>query len=84
MPALHDSAFFSIPVIAGASILQIRDLAQLETTGGEWSLLLVAAGCAFVCGILALRLLLLLLDRGVFSRFGWYCLSVGTIALCVL
>ena len=82
--AARFSFFLSIPVIAGASILQIRDLAALGTTGSEWSLLMAAAGCAFVCGILALRLLLLLLDRGVFSRFGWYCLSVGAIALYVL
>jgi undecaprenyl-diphosphatase len=82
--AARFSFFLSIPVIAGASILQIRDLAALGTTGDEWSLLLLSAGCAFVCGILALRLLLLLLDRGVFSRFGWYCLAVGGIALSVL
>ena len=78
------SFFLSIPVIAGASLLQLRDLAQTNTSSEEWSLLCVSALCAFVCGVLALRLLLVLLDRGVFSRFGWYCLSVGTVALCLL
>jgi undecaprenyl-diphosphatase len=78
------SFFLSIPVIAGASLIQLKDLAQLNTSAQEWSLLSVSALCAFVFGVLALRLLLVLLDRGVFSRFGWYCLTVGVGALCLL
>ena len=78
------SFFLSIPVIAGASLIQLKDLAQVNTSSEEWSLLCVSALCAFVCGVFALRLLLVLLDRGVFSRFGWYCLSVGVGALFVL
>lgn len=78
------SFFLSIPVIAGASLIQLKDLTQTNTSSEEWSLLCVSAVCAFVCGVLALRLLLVLLDRGMFSRFGWYCLSVGIAALCLL
>jgi undecaprenyl-diphosphatase len=78
------SFFLSIPVIAGASLIQLKDLADLNTSPQAWSMLSVSALCAFVFGVLALRLLLVLLDRGVFSRFGWYCLTVGVSALCLL
>ena len=78
------SFFLSLPVIMGASILQLRDLTAQDTSDGLWTLLLLAAGCAFVFGVLALRLLLVLLDRGAFPKFGWYCLFVGGLALVYL
>lgn len=78
------SFFLSLPVILGASALQLRELSLQETSDGLWSLLIVAALCAFIFGVMALRLLLVLLDRGAFPKFGWYCLFVGGAALYYL
>ena len=78
------SFFLSLPVILGASVLQLRELSLQDTSDGMWTLLLVASLCAFIFGVLALRLLLVLLDRGAFPKFGWYCLSVGILGLVYL
>lgn len=78
------SFFLSLPVILGASLLQLRELGVQDTPADVWGKLLIAALCAFGVGVLALRLLLALLDRGAFPKFGWYCLSVGGLALLLL
>ena len=78
------SFFLSLPVILGASLLQLRELGAQDTPADVWGKLLIAALCAFIVGVLALRLLLALLDRGAFPKFGWYCLSVGGLALFLL
>ena len=82
--AAQFSFILSIPVIAGASLLQFLDLLAQSPPPEVWRLLAISAFVAFAVGLLALRFLLRMIDRGAFPRFGWYCILAGTITLILL
>jgi len=79
--AAHFSFYIAVPAIAGATILNAKDL--LEQGPGETSLAAVAAGTlvAFVTGYLALKWLLRLVVARKLVWFAWYCLAVGLIVI---
>ena len=78
--AAEYSFLLSIPAILGAVVLKIRDIE--ETTIPFY---IVGAGmlAAFIVGYIALRLLLVVLNRGKFSLFSYYCIALGLISLLV-
>ena len=80
--AAQFSFILSVPVIAGASLLQ--DLLAQSPPPEVWRLLAISAFVAFAVGLLALRFLLKMIDRGAFPRFGWYCILAGTVTLILL
>ena len=78
--AAEYSFLLSIPAILGAVLLKIRDIGDTTI-----SLHIVGAGmlAAFIVGYLALRLLLVMLNRGKFSVFSYYCIALGFTSLLI-
>lgn len=78
--AAEYSFLLSIPAILGAVVLKIRDVGDTTIP-----LYIVGAGmlAAFIVGYIALRLLLVVLNRGKFSLFSYYCIALGLISLLI-
>ena len=78
--AAEYSFLLSIPAILGAVVLKVRDLG--DTTIAIHTL---GAGmlAALIVGYIALRLLLVVLNRGKFSLFSYYCIALGLISLLI-
>jgi undecaprenyl-diphosphatase len=70
------SFLMSIPVIAGAAVLEVPKLSHAALTVGTGPLLLSFVA-AMVSGVFAIRWLVVLLRRGAFYRFAPYCWAVG-------
>jgi len=77
--AFRFSFIMSIPLILGAFLLELKDI----TSYTELALPEVAVGvvCAFVSGLIALKLLKAFLVQQKFYLFGYYCLAVGAVLL---
>jgi undecaprenyl-diphosphatase len=78
--AAEFSFLMSIPVIAGAAVLEVPKL----NTGAEpvsGGVVVMAMLAALVSGILAIKVLVRLLQRGAFYRFAPYCWAVGLATL---
>ncbi len=82
--AARYSFLLSLPVIAGASGLKALELVGQSLPAESWLSLGLGAVVAFIAGIMALRMLMLVVRRGAFSHFGWYCTAVGVIGLNIL
>ncbi|MYA68533.1 undecaprenyl-diphosphate phosphatase [Candidatus Poribacteria bacterium] len=78
--AAEYSFLLSIPAILGAVALKIRDVGDTTIP-----LYIVGAGmlAAFIVGYIALRLLLVVLNRGKFSLFSYYCIALGLVSLLI-
>ncbi len=77
------SFLMSVPVIAGAALLQVSEISRGAAMGEEvaGSVLLLSAGVACVAGIAAIRLFRSMLSRESFHRFGPYLWVMGTLFL---
>ncbi len=69
------SFLMSIPVILGASLLQIGELGRAPGLGA--GTLAVGFAIAAVSGVAAIRLFVKTLRDGTFHRFAYYCWTVG-------
>ena len=80
-----DFAFLmSIPTIAGAVLLKVKDFgAVAQMGGGMVAGVLVATVLSAAVGLAALKLLSFLRMSGKMWLFGTYCLALGTIAVIV-
>ena len=78
--AAEYSFLLSIPAILGAVVLKIRDLGDTTIP-----LYIVGAGmlASFIVGYIALRFLLIVLNRGKFSVFSYYCVALGLASLLI-
>ena len=78
--AAEYSFLLSIPAILGAVALKISDIGDTTI-----SIYIMAAGMltSFIVGYIALRFLLVMLNRGKFSLFSYYCVALGVISLFV-
>ena len=78
--AAEYSFLLSIPAILGAVALKIRDLGDTAIP-----LHIVGAGmlASFIVGYVALRFLLVVLNRGKFSVFSYYCVALGLVSLLI-
>ena len=78
--AAEYSFLLSIPAILGAVALKIRDVGDTTIP-----LYIVGAGmlAAFIVGYIALQLLLVVLNRGKFSLFSYYCIALGLVSLLI-
>ncbi len=78
--AAEYSFLLSIPAILGAVVLKIRDV-------GDTSVPLHIMGtgmlASFIVGYIALRFLLVMLNRGKFSVFSYYCVALGLTSLLI-
>lgn len=78
--AARFSFLLSIVAIGGAAVLNLPDALAEE---GQAARLGFGAAVAAVVGVLALRWLLRLLERGAFGRFAGYCAVVGAVVAWV-
>ena len=78
--AAEYSVLLSISAILGAVALQVRDVGDTTIP-----LYIVGGGmlAAFIVGYIALRFLLVVLNRGKFSLFSYYCIALGVISLLI-
>lgn len=78
--AAEYSFLLSIPAILGAVLLKIRDIG--DTTISYY---ILGSGmlASFLVGYIALRFLLVVLNRGKFSLFTYYCVALGLTSLLV-
>ena len=72
------SFLLSIPAIAGAMLLQLKDLG---TSSFSLSSIIVGSLTALITGYLALRLLVRLVKKGRLSLFAPYCWVIGLLVL---
>ena len=79
--AARFSFLLSLPVIAGATLLETKELIQSGTTMHNLVSLGVGTVVAFVSGYLAIKILLRIMERGQFRWFSLYCLTVGILAI---
>ncbi len=84
--AAEFSFLLSVPAILGAGILTFRDLSPGGLDPRFLFPALVGTLVAVVIGTLALRMLVRMVIRGRFDRWGWYCLVIafGGMALFLL
>jgi undecaprenyl-diphosphatase len=80
--AAEFSFLMSIPVIAGATLLDARNLAALDTS--QIGPYLVGTAVAFAAGLLAIEGLLSIIRKGRFEYFAYYCFAVGAVGLYLL
>ena len=78
--AAEYSFLLSIPAILGAVALKIQDIG-----GTTIPFYIVGSGmlASFIVGYIALRFLLVVLNRGKFSLFSYYCIALGIVSLFV-
>jgi undecaprenyl-diphosphatase len=90
--AAEFSFVMSIPVIAGAALLEFVETGRIRAALDGAAIpgfpvaigpALAAAALAGAVGYLALRAVVRVLDRGAFWTFGPYCLAVGALALAL-
>ena len=71
------SFLLAIPAIAGAGLLEAKDLLQASPTSTPLFHLVLGAILAFTVGTVALRWLLTWLQSGRLAWFAWWCIPVG-------
>ncbi|HEX9582524.1 MAG TPA: undecaprenyl-diphosphate phosphatase [Gemmatimonadales bacterium] len=74
--AAEFSFLMAIPVILGAAVLELPELAG-GTPGAGPASLIWGAAAAFGSGIVAIKVLVRVLERGAFYRFAPYCWIIG-------
>ena len=78
--AAEYSFLLSIPAILGAVALKIRDLGD---TTIPFHIVGTGMLASFIVGYIALRFLLVMLNRGRFSIFSYYCVALGLTSLLI-
>ena len=78
--AAEYSFLLSIPAILGAVALKIRDLGD---TTIPFHIVGTGMLASFIVGYIALRFLLVMLNRGKFSIFSYYCVALGLTSLLI-
>jgi|TARA_Y100000310_G_scaffold133156_1_gene132083 undecaprenyl-diphosphatase len=79
--AARFSFLIAIPALIGSGLLTLPDLALSGANGIPAMVLLTGLVTSFVVGIIVLKLLLGILEKGRLYYFGFYCLIVGGIVL---
>ena len=75
------SFLLSIPIILGATALEVGDLlAHPPQMNALWPPL-IGAVVAYISGVFAIRWLLGLLSGGHFAQFAYYCWLIGLIGI---
>lgn len=77
--AAHYSFLLSLPAIMGALLLHLKDLGPGQEVA--WTPLLLGAAVAGVTGLVALKLLIGVVQRGGLHWFAFYCWALGAAAL---
>ena len=75
--AAQYSFLLSIPAILGAVVLKLKDVGEITIVP---TVIVAGTLTSFIVGYIALRFLLVLLNRGKFSIFSYYCFALGIVA----
>jgi len=75
------SFLLSIPAVAGATILKLREVISSAPPTDQILAYFVGGSAAFIVGYLSILWLLSIVKKGKFAYFGIYCCVAGTIAL---
>ena len=78
--AAEYSFLLSVPAILGAVVLKIRDIGD---TTIPFHIVGTGMFASFIVGYIALRFLLVMLNRGKFSVFSYYCIALGLTSLLI-
>lgn len=78
--AAEFSFLMAIPVILGAAVLELPNLAG-GSAGAGMGPMVWGAVAAFASGIVAIKLLVRILERGAFHRFAPYCWLIGSVTI---
>jgi undecaprenyl-diphosphatase len=85
--AAEFSFFLAVPTMAGATILDLKDMFEEGTswaTSHNIMLLIVGSLVAFVVAIFAMKWFVSFLTKYGFKAFGWYRIIVGAVILILL
>jgi len=82
--AARFSFLLAIPVIGGATLLQVFDIFEYGLK--DMSLTVAGAGIisSFLTGMFAIRLLMGIMKRGKLHYFSWYCIILGIVTIIYL
>jgi undecaprenyl-diphosphatase len=81
--AARFSFLLSIPVIAGATLLETYKLLAQGTTIG-FSQIIIGIAMSAIAGYVAIKLLLRIMEKGKFSWFSLYCLVIGIFGIFLM
>lgn len=70
-----------IPVIAGAMLLEVKEMIEVGVAANDAWALIVGFFTAFISGYFALKYLIILLQNKGIHPFAWYCWILGGIGL---
>lgn len=73
------SFLLAIPAIAGAGLLKTVSLVTKAGMSTPWPHLLIGGLVSFAVGLIALRWLILWLERGRLQLFAWWCIPLGIV-----
>lgn len=79
--AVKYSFIMSIPVILGAAVLQIPDLASESNSAGTIMNYVVGMAVAALVGYICIKTMLKVVRQKKFKMFAYYCFAMGTIAI---
>jgi undecaprenyl-diphosphatase len=79
--AANFSFLMLIPVIAGAMLLEVKELIEAGVSDAALMNLVIGFLAAFISGYFALKYLIIILKRKGFHYFSYYCWVVGGIGL---
>lgn len=79
--AVKFSFLMSIPAILGANIISLFDALKQEVDLSLMPKYLLGVVVAAVSGYFAIRLVKMLVDKGKFGRFAYYCWAVGLLTI---
>lgn len=79
--AVKYSFIMSIPVILGAAVLQVPDLAKESTSSSEIFNYIIGMIVAAVVGYICIKTMLNVVRKKKFKGFAYYCFAMGTIAI---
>ncbi|MBS4022392.1 MAG: undecaprenyl-diphosphate phosphatase [Dethiobacter sp.] len=78
--AVRFSFLLSVPVILGATLVELKDLAQAGFDGFTGSII-VGTFAAFLAGIFAIKVFIHFLKTGRFQYFAYYCWFAGLVTI---
>ncbi|MBW6457568.1 MAG: undecaprenyl-diphosphate phosphatase [FCB group bacterium] len=73
------SFLMALPIIFGATLIEARDALAMD--GFAWPAIIIGTGTSFLFGYFAVKWLLSAIIKGKLHFFGFYCLTVGFLAL---
>ena len=85
--AAEFSFFLAVPTMAGATLLDLHDLLEEDSswaTAHNLTMLLIGCVVAFVVALFAMKWFVSFLTKYGFKAFGWYRIIVGAIILVML